>query len=227
MNSLPHHTRSKIEEKLSELGSMANEIPGVIIVHKIPEFTVEYISERGLKYFGVTLEEIREIGTDYHPRFFNEDDASDYFPKVVAMIHKNDMNELSSYFQQVRKNAGEPWTWHFSTTKIFMRDDEGMPLLSITISLPVDAEQHVTTKLERLLEEHIFLRRNQELFLSLTKREREILKLLAQSFSAAEIAEKLIISIHTVETHRKNLRKKLGITKPYELNKFASAFDLI
>jgi DNA-binding CsgD family transcriptional regulator len=227
MNSLPVHIRHKIDEKIKDLDRMANDIPGVIIVHLIPEFTVEYISERGLNYFGITLEEIRQIGTDYHPRFFNEDDATDYFPKVVAMLQKNDINEQASYFQQVRKNEKAPWTWHFSTTKILMRDDEDKPLLSVTIALPVDASQHVSTKLERLLEEHIFLRKNQDLFLSLTKREKEILKLLALSYSAAEIAEKLIISIHTVETHRKNLRKKLGITTPYELNKFASAFDLI
>jgi DNA-binding CsgD family transcriptional regulator len=227
MSRLSLELRKKIVEKISGLSGIADEIPGVIIVHCLPDFTVEYISRRGLKYFGLTMKEIKAMGKDYHPNFFNEDDATDYVPKVMAMISKNDMNELVSYFQQVRRTKQDPWSWHFSTTKIFMRDDEGKPLLAITIALPVDAQQHVTSKLERLLEEHLFLRKNKDLFLCLTNREKEILRLLAMSFSAAEIAEKLIISVHTVETHRKNLRKKLGITSPYELTKFASAFDLI
>lgn len=227
MNNISKELRKKIDDKLHELSRTANEIPGVIIVHHIPTFSVEYISERGLNYFGITLEKIRALGAQYHTQYFNEDDATDYFPKVVAIIEKNDLDEMTSYFQQVRKSEHDPWTWHFSTTKIFMQDDEGKPLLSITIALPVDAKQHISTKLERLLEEHIFFRKNHELFMSLTNREQEILKLLALSLSAAEIAEKLVISTHTVETHRKNLRKKLGITSTYELSKFASAFDLI
>ena len=227
MNDLSKKLRKKVEDKLKGLSYVANEIPGVIIVHHIPTFAVEYISDRGLDYFGITLEEIRALGSGYHARYFNEEDATDYFPKVVSIIEKNNIHEMASFFQQVRRSTDDPWTWHFSTTKIFMQDDEGKPLLSITIALPVDAKQHISAKLERLLDEHIFFRKNHELFMSLTSREKEILTLLALSLSAAEIAEKLVISTHTVETHRKNLRKKLGITSTYELNKFANAFDLI
>jgi DNA-binding NarL/FixJ family response regulator len=45
----------------------------------------------------------------------------------------------------------------------------------------------------------------------LTKREIEILKLIAQDHSNAEIADQLSISATTVETHRRNLMKKLGV----------------
>ena len=45
---------------------------------------------------------------------------------------------------------------------------------------------------------------------SLTPRETEVLKLTAKEHTTAEIAEKLFISTHTVESHRKNLLSKLG-----------------
>ena len=45
---------------------------------------------------------------------------------------------------------------------------------------------------------------------SLTPRETEVLKLIARENTTAEIAEKLFISTHTVESHRKNLLSKLG-----------------
>jgi DNA-binding NarL/FixJ family response regulator len=46
----------------------------------------------------------------------------------------------------------------------------------------------------------------------LTKAERRILKLIAQEKSTKEIAESLYISYKTVENHRSNISKKLGLT---------------
>ena len=55
----------------------------------------------------------------------------------------------------------------------------------------------------------------------LSKREIEILTLICREFSNAEIAEKLFLSISTVETHRKNLISKLGVNNTVGLVKFA------
>jgi DNA-binding CsgD family transcriptional regulator len=47
---------------------------------------------------------------------------------------------------------------------------------------------------------------------TLTRREREILGLLAEGMSGAQIAEKLVLSPETVRTHVRNARSKLGAT---------------
>jgi DNA-binding NarL/FixJ family response regulator len=47
--------------------------------------------------------------------------------------------------------------------------------------------------------------------ISITKREIEIIKLLAKDFSSHEIAKELNLSSHTVDTHRRNLIKKLNV----------------
>ncbi|WP_062061255.1 response regulator transcription factor [Aquimarina longa] len=44
-----------------------------------------------------------------------------------------------------------------------------------------------------------------------TKREKEIIQLIAKEFTVSEIAEQLFISKHTVETHKKNIFYKLQI----------------
>jgi DNA-binding NarL/FixJ family response regulator len=46
---------------------------------------------------------------------------------------------------------------------------------------------------------------------TLTRREREILKLIAEGYKSKEIADYLCISVHTVETHRSTLMKKLNL----------------
>lgn len=52
---------------------------------------------------------------------------------------------------------------------------------------------------------------------SLTKREIQVLRLLALGNKNKEVASKLFISIYTVETHRKNIMQKLGISNPVDL----------
>lgn len=55
----------------------------------------------------------------------------------------------------------------------------------------------------------------------ITGREREILLLLAEGLPNKRIAQKLDISVRTVETHRLSLRRKLGITSPAGFVKYA------
>lgn len=61
----------------------------------------------------------------------------------------------------------------------------------------------------------------------LTPREREILILVAEGFTNAEIAKKLYISEKTVQTHRSNILDKLGIHDRTELVRYAIRMGLI
>lgn len=61
----------------------------------------------------------------------------------------------------------------------------------------------------------------------ITGRELEILKLIAKGLKSKEIGDKLFISYYTVDTHRKNLMKKLGVNSSTELVKFAYEKNLV
>jgi len=62
---------------------------------------------------------------------------------------------------------------------------------------------------------------------SLTPREQEIMRLLAQGLSAKEIADRLFISPKTVENHRTNIMDKLGLRNSIELARYAARLGLI
>ena len=62
---------------------------------------------------------------------------------------------------------------------------------------------------------------------SLTDREREILAKVAQGYSNKEIAEQLIISVKTVESHKSNLMEKLDLKTRPDLVKFAMKKGLL
>ena len=61
----------------------------------------------------------------------------------------------------------------------------------------------------------------------LTERELVIIKLIALEYSGKMISEKLFISTNTVETHRKNLLKKLNLKSSIGLAKYAIKNNLI
>lgn len=61
----------------------------------------------------------------------------------------------------------------------------------------------------------------------LSERESEVLVLVAQGSSSKEIADKLNISIHTVNTHRKNITRKTGIKSVAGLAVYAMLHNLV
>lgn len=62
---------------------------------------------------------------------------------------------------------------------------------------------------------------------SLTRREYQILKLIAQQYTTKEIAEELHVSDSTIETHRKNLIKKVNVKNSVGLAIFAMKNEII
>jgi len=64
-------------------------------------------------------------------------------------------------------------------------------------------------------------------FAKLSSREREILHLIAEGYSAKEVAKDLDISTKTVEAHRTSLMRKLNVRKATELVRYALKHGLI
>jgi DNA-binding NarL/FixJ family response regulator len=68
---------------------------------------------------------------------------------------------------------------------------------------------------------------NDTLYGTLTAREQEILRLLAEGLSPKEIGQKLFISPKTVENHRANIMNKLDLHSTLELVRYAAKLGLI
>jgi len=61
----------------------------------------------------------------------------------------------------------------------------------------------------------------------LTPREQEIMRMLAEGLPKSEIADRLCISIKTVENHRSNIMKKLDLHSAMDLVRYAAKLGLI
>lgn len=94
-------------------------------------------------------------------------------------------------------------------------------------------EQFILSKLEKVNHSYIRMIQNlrdkgitAELIKSLTTQEKTILKLIADGLQTKEIASNLHISNHTVQTHRKNMYKKLNLNTISDLVKLSLLLEL-
>lgn len=68
---------------------------------------------------------------------------------------------------------------------------------------------------------------DRERFAKLTERERDVLRLTAQGYSAPEIGERLFISPKTVDTYKQRINEKLGLSHRAEYVQFALRLGLL
>jgi two-component system, NarL family, nitrate/nitrite response regulator NarL len=61
----------------------------------------------------------------------------------------------------------------------------------------------------------------------LSSREKEVLQLIADGMTNPQIATKLFISLHTVDSHRKNLLTKFAVNNTASLIRLAAKYDLV
>lgn len=80
---------------------------------------------------------------------------------------------------------------------------------------------------QRMTETLLRYSHGQEERVKLTKTETEVLKDIALGLTTKEIAEKRFSSFHTINTHRKNIFRKLGVNNVHEATKYALRAGLV
>ena len=104
----------------------------------------------------------------------------------------------------------------------------GKDELKDAIDSTLEGKSYYSQDISSAYMEHINNRpKEEDIDVKLTKREKEILGLIAEDFTSNEIAEKLFISIYTVEAHRKNLLNKFKVRSSVGLVKSAVEHNLL
>jgi DNA-binding NarL/FixJ family response regulator len=92
------------------------------------------------------------------------------------------------------------------------------------INTVMDKKKYLSPEISDILIEE-YVKKNAQgkptIYVKLTPREREILQLISEGRNTKEIAGRLYISIKTVETHRRHIKKKLKVESIAELTKIA------
>lgn len=213
-----------LENMLKEnpLELINEHIPGILHVNKLDDFAIQFLNNKGCEMYGHELEEIQMIGSEIFDRYTHQDTIEKEFPKVGRFIQLDDKNGSAHIYQKVKFYQKKEYQWVYTTFK-FLKNTNCL----IGLSHPVNEMGSIGNKLKRLLDENDFLRKNFLRFSSLTKREKEILKLIVQGQTNKIIATQLFVSEHTIRTHRNRIWKKLDIKTLSEAIKYGNSFDLI
>lgn len=110
----------------------------------------------------------------------------------------------------------------------YLLKDSGKDILVKAIRTVHGGENYFCERLSlRLINQELKMEDTKSLFPKLTEREIEILRLIGRELSSQEIADKLFISFHTVESHRANLMSKAGVKNTAGLIRWATENDFL
>ncbi|HBR95607.1 MAG TPA: DNA-binding response regulator, partial [Opitutae bacterium] len=93
----------------------------------------------------------------------------------------------------------------------YIEKDAGLAELEKAIDLVSDGRSYFSPRVVDAMRELMVSGGQDDSLESLTTREREIVQLIAESYSNKEIAAKLGMSVRTADTHRTNIMKKLDL----------------
>ncbi len=109
----------------------------------------------------------------------------------------------------------------------YIEKDAGLAELEKAISLVSDGRSYFSPRIVDAMRELMINGGQDDSLDSLTSREREIVQLIAESYSNKEIAAKLGMSVRTADTHRTNIMKKLDLHDVAALTRWAIANKLV
>lgn len=219
--------KAEILKKIEAFNQLSEDLP-VLIIHDIRKGGVLYMTPYGLSQLKTDLKTLHEMGDAYFQTYFNPDDIDNYLTEFMKFVNNpNNYNSWFTFFQQVKTNQEHVYDWYLSASKVIITDAEsGKAIYAMTIALQLNEYLPIAPKLNRLLEENEFIKKNVHKFSSLTKTEKKILQYIAQGFNFKEIAGFVNITADTYRTHRKNLKRKLEAVSDIDLIKYAHAFNL-
>jgi DNA-binding CsgD family transcriptional regulator len=204
------------DKSLEEVGGKC----GDILHHTDEDFRCLYLNPEGREWFGLDAKKMKDLKRGSLNNFYHPDTLAYELPKIRWFYKINRGDKIYSNYQQLYHTRKQCYTICLVLTK-------KVRMGYLSFIFPLEKDMDLSSKIKRVILEELFKRDHQKLFDTLTRREVEVLSLLADGVNNPCIAEKLFISRHTVEQHRKNINRKLEIRNLRDILDYAYAFDLV
>lgn len=192
----------------------------------------EYISKNYNSCLGLKPEELLEKGMRYFWSRIHPEDLENWLKALNQLMEFT----LGNIKIKDRQNANYTWNYRFknadgiyvnivqNTTPLAF-DSQEKPIIGLAHYTVLDPgiKLEISASAKLLNDKHeyetIYFNTYSQKLLNggISNRERDVIRLLIQNYSSKEISAKLNISPHTVDTHRRNILKKLNISSTGEL----------
>lgn len=216
----------QLEKRLLEgedFNSVADKVPYAVHLNDAETLEVIKTNKMHSEITGHHIDEIREMGVAYlekhiHPR------TMQVIPEILPSLYSElSVHQTFNFIQYFRMNEEARYIPLITFTKATKLPNG----LVVCISPIVEQFGKLSKKMEQVVEMDQFKLKHFRRFQQLTDREVEVLSLLANGYNNPKIADKLFLSRSTVETHRKNIKRKLELKSFRDLMRYSFAFDLV
>lgn len=196
------------------------------------DLTFEYVSKNVISCLGVSQKELKEGGMKaFWNRIHPEDidrwltALSDLMNFTMGNLTAEDRQRMSYTWNYRLKNGQDTYVNIIQNTTPLVFNSQGKPIVGMAhytilhekLVLPITATAKYLNE-NNTYETKYFSNYSQRLLSDeITARERDIIRLLVMNLSSKEIGSKLHISSATVDTHRRNILKKLQLNSTGEL----------
>lgn len=219
-------------EKIIELDAFLPYSSTFFCITNTQDLTFEYISKNMTACLGLDAIELKTQGMRSFWSLMHPDDVelwlkalNDLMDFTLKELDLNDRRRMSYTWNYRLKNLQGKYVNIIQNTSPLEFDANGKPIIGLAhytvldskIKLPITATAKYLND-QNEYETKYFNNFSQKLLeYDISNRERDIVRLLVLNYSSKDIAEKLNISPNTVDTHRRNILKKLNISSTGEL----------
>lgn len=218
---------NQVEKQVLTISEVGDFMPGSVMVQDLGAMSNLYMNKFGCDILHHSSEELRLLGSEYFRRFFPSEEILDIKGALLQFVEAADHNQVHSLLQRVRPNTHSDYSWYFTTSRLVVSSTNPQSNNLVHIAVPVNTLNLAGHRISNMMENDEYIRKNFRKFNLLSVREKEIIKLIVEGKSSYEIADILFRSIHTINTHRKNIIHKLEVNSLAGLIKFAVAFNLV
>lgn len=215
----------QINEELRFLRLIIDRSPAVVYINQVETIgdtsTMKNVWGNKLYHNIVkyTREEINMLGYEYFVKVMHPDEL---FVPVDSIDFLKNISDDFTYggVGRIKPKGAEYYLWHSFSTRVFKRKKDGTPWQFIGVSFLLNENVQTDRLFLDIIKDNLKIR-NQTLLKCISKREKEIIKLIANGNNTEEISKILNLSEHTINTHRKNILKKLELHNSTALVNFA------
>jgi DNA-binding CsgD family transcriptional regulator len=227
--------KPSLEEHIKKIIELDTYLPyssTFFCVTNTQDLSFEYISKNMEACLGINPINMQQQGMRYFWSLIHPDDIEIWLKALnelmiftLSDIPVNQRKRMSYTWNYRIKNAAGNYVTVIQNTTPLEFDTEMKPIIGLAhytvmhpdIHFPITATAKLLNE-SNTYETKYFNNFSEKLLTDgITNRERDIVRLLALNFSSKAIAESLNISPNTVDTHRRNILKKLQITSTGEL----------
>jgi DNA-binding CsgD family transcriptional regulator len=234
---------AKAEKHIALLETISSVQKSAISMFDLYQKKHVYLSNDFATLLGWDIKEATGSDTEYmdnriHPEdFVAMTKAAIYFLKMAFSMPKDNVEILKSYkfiADYRTKNKEDNYVRIIEQHKALEFDKHGNVWLALAVmdlSPDNDVNTPFRSRLINTLTGEIFLFPTEEevriLDTKLSLREKEILGMISNGLISKEIADKLYISVNTVNTHRQRILEKLDVTNTAEAIKYAGEIGIL